>query len=498
MIALFIFMMVLQPSADTSSVGPSAYQSLEYQIKDRNFKATFAPSTGDIYLFHSNDRTFVRLSEEGSVDTLGTIPQNLDGLDKMDVTSDGESIYFWENGIGRVHRYDIATDTLVREDTSHPHRTMFSHAPFLSRDNYIYAIGGYGYWEFRNFLIRYEPEFGQWEKLPSLNDDSVVRSWKGLLFKLDDTFYYLVDHTEDDGSVKTYVYRFEVDESTWYRESDLESIFLKFKIMNRGMSGTFPQNPTYMIDKDNRHLAFLSSTTENSLLNFVDVDESTLYQLDFNLLGINDVRAVFYSDRIDRWIILGHEFAWTERSNLKAYLFEFDENNPFITIYKPESEQPVDQNLILAAGGILMFVLVGIFIYYRRQSKETARGKSDASATEPSDPPVTIYTAEDDTVTVFIHGKRFHTAEDQALRELWKIIAEVVESGDSSILVSKVDQRLYSDQSHASYNSRNRKKLINLINSACGFKLLNEERSKVDKRYKVLTIQSAKIGISTS
>lgn len=498
MIALFIFMMVLQLSADTSSVDPSAYETLEYQIKDRNFKATFDPSSGDIILYHSNDRRIVSLSEDGSVDTLGTIPQNLDGLDKMDVTSDGRSIYFWENGIGRVHRYDIASDTIVREDTSHPHRTMFSHAPFLSRDNFIYAIGGYGYWEFRNFLIRYEPEFGQWEKLPSLNDDAVVRSWKGLLYKLDDTFYYLVDHPEDDGSVKTYVYRFEVDESTWYRESELESIFVKLKIMNRGVSGTFPQNTTYMIDNNNRHLAFLSSTTENSLLNFISLDESVVYQLNLNMLGINDVRAVFYSDRIDHWIILGHEFAWTERDNLEAYLFEFDKNNPFITVFEPESEQPIDQNLILTAGGLLVFVLIGILLYYRRQSGDSEPAVSAPSTPDASDPPVMIYTDEDDGITVFIHGKRFHTAEDQALRELWKIIAEMVESGDSSILVSRVDQRLYSDQSHASYNSRNRKKLINLINSTCGFKLLNEERSKVDKRYKVLTIQNSKIGISTS
>ncbi|WP_340104068.1 kelch repeat-containing protein [Rhodohalobacter sp. 8-1] len=108
----------------------------------------------------------------------------------MDITLSGESIYFWENGIGRVHRYDVATGNMIREDTSHQHRTMFRHAPFLSGDNYIYAIGGYGYWEMRNFLIRYEPEFGQWEKIPSKNDGIVIRDWGGLLYKVGDTFYY--------------------------------------------------------------------------------------------------------------------------------------------------------------------------------------------------------------------------------------------------------------------------------------------------------------------
>src|SRR6056297_2945145 len=227
MIALFILMMVLQMTADSSSGQPTAYQSLEYQIKDRNFKTTFDPSSGDIYLYHGTDRTIVRLTENGTTDTLGTIPQSYDGLIHMEITSDGESIYFWENGIGRVHRYDIATNTIEREDKSHSHRTMFGHAGFLS-------------------------------------DELVVRSWKGLLYKLGNSFYYFVDNTNENGNQKTHAYRYDLLENKWFIEHGLEETFKPFEIMNRGVSRTFVYGRTYMVDKNNRHLGFLSSTTQKA------------------------------------------------------------------------------------------------------------------------------------------------------------------------------------------------------------------------------------------
>ena len=484
---------LLQTPVDSTLNQWQPYQSLEYQIKDRNFSATFDPSSGDIYLYHRIDRTFVRLTEESTVDTLGSIPQDIDGLDYMDITSDGESIYFWENGIGRVHRYDVSTGNFEREDTSHSHRTMFGHAAFLSDDDFIYAIGGYGYWEFRNFLIRYEPEFGQWEKIPSLNDDLVVRSWKGLLYKLGDAFYYLVDK-EDDGVRKTNIYKFDISESTWYRETKLEDVFESFQIMNRGASRTFSHRTTYMVDPNNNHLAFLSSNTQKGILNFVDADDPAIYQLDFNLLGINDVRAVFYSDRIDQWIILGHEFAWTERSTLKAYLFTFDKNHPFITAFYPDSDLPAD-TMLMAVGGVLIFFLIGYLFYFQTRRKSDDVAAIDSASSESTDTPVIIETDDNGGMTVFINGNRFQTADDQALKNLWKTIVELARSGESSILISDLDQRIYSNQSHPSYNSRNRKKLFKIINNTCGFELLSEERSKIDKRYKVLTIQIDKISV---
>lgn len=494
MVIMVLIIMVLQSAIDSTSKQNEPYQNLNFNITDTGFNATFDPSTGTIYLYHKRERTLISVAEQGTVDTVGTIPQNFDALEKMDITRSGESIYFWENGIGRVHRYDIPSGEIVREDTSNPHRTMFRHAPFLSEDPFIYAIGGYGYWEMRNFLIRYEPEFGQWEKVPAKNNDIVIRSWGGLLYKIGNSFYYFVDSAANNNSGKTRAYRFDTESSTWHNEHDLEQVFETFSILKRNGISSFAQNPTYMVDKNNRHLGFLSSSFDNNFLNLVSIDESVIYKLNLDDYGVNDVRAVFYSDRIDQWVILGHEYPMHHWQILKAFLFKFDENHAFITTHRANSVLPA-QAYILTAGGTVTLGLLGLFLYFMVRNKYGKEAENAASSGQSSQKPVAIFKNDDDTISVFIHGKRFKTAEDQALNELWVIISEMVESGESYMLVSNIDQRIYSNQSHPSYNSRNRKKLLNIINTACGFELLSEERSKIDKRYKVLTIQMDKIAL---
>lgn len=106
MIVLLLFMIVLQSAIDSTSNKPKPYQNTNYELPGFGFHATFDQTTGDVYLFHKKDRTLITISESGDTDTVGTIPPGFDTLDKMDITHSGEPIYFWESGIGTVHRYD--------------------------------------------------------------------------------------------------------------------------------------------------------------------------------------------------------------------------------------------------------------------------------------------------------------------------------------------------------------------------------------------------------
>jgi len=492
MIALLVFMMILQPVDDSTLNQSKPYQNLNYELPVFGFHTTFDQTTGDIYLFHRAGRTLLAISEAGDVDTVATFSPTYKALDKMDITHSGESIYFWESSIGRVHRYDISTGEMKREDTSQSHRTMYRHAAFLSDNNNIYAIGGYGYWELRNFLIGYEPEFGQWKKVPSNNDELVIRSRSGLLYKIGNSFYYFVDNSESNDQKYTHAYSFDIDNGMWKKEHQLENVFENFSITNRFGSRKFSHNTTYMVDEKNGHLGFLSTIGRNDNLNLVSIGESTVFQLNLTAIGIHDVRAAFYSNRLNQWVILGHEFPISERALLKAYIFEFDEDHPFITAHKPDATAEPD-TVFLAAGGALTAGLFGLFIYLFLRKNGVLGGSSPQSS---SNKPVEIVKdGNDSSISVSINDKRFKISEDSAMRELWAIIAEQAEAGEPSMLVSDIDQRIYSSQSHPSYNSRNRKKLLKIINTACGFDLITEERSKIDKRYKVFTIRLDKIGL---
>jgi len=494
-ILIMSVLMSYQQDVNLSSSQGLPYKNLDYTISGRDYLSSFDPSSGKIYLFEKESQILISVSEESVIDTLTTIPQSYDGLDKMDVTKDGKSIYFWEKGIGRVHRYDIASKSIIREDLSHSHRTMYGHSALLSANNLIYAIGGYGYWEYRNMLIYYDPESRQWEKATAINGDIVIRSRSSALYKIANEFYYIVDDPTSIEQGKTSVYKYDNESNLWFEEREIEQIFENFKVYSFTVYPTFYSNQTYKIDPNNRHLGFLSLFSENRKFNLASVDESIVYQLDLREFGVYKVRDVIYSERINKWIILGHDLPSSRENRLQAFLFDFDENRSLLTVLKPTDEISKETLIFTAAGALSIGIFATLlFLFLKKRSDDF----EDITTYETLDKkPVQLYKDLDGRLSVFIKNERFEISEDKAVKELWKVIAELVKSGESSILISKIDQRIYPDQSHPSQNSRNRKKLIKVINAACGFDLLSEERSKIDKRYKVLTIKIDKISINT-
>lgn len=498
MVIIFLIMSVLisyQQDVNSSSSQELPYRNLNYAISDKDYLSSFDPSSGKIYLFEKEGQILISISEESVIDTLNTIPQSFEGLDKMDVTRDGKSIYFWERGIGKVHRYDINSGTIRRQDNSHSHRTMYNHSALLSEDNFIYAIGGYGYWEFRNMLIYYDPEYRQWDRTTAKNDDLVIRSQSGVLYKIANEFYYIVDDPVSIEPGKTHVYKYDIETNLWYIERELEKLFENFLVPSFTSIHTFESNQTYRVDPYKRHLGFLSLYSENRQFNLISVDEALVYQLDLMDFGVYKVRDVIYSERINKWIILGHDLPSTRENRLQAFVFDFDEHRSLLNVLNPTNEISKQAVIFTAAGalGIGIFATL-LFLFMKKRSEDV----EDFTTYEtPGKKPIQLYEDLNGSLSVFIKDERFKISEDQAMKELWKVIAELAETSEPSILISEIDQRIYPDQSHPSQNTRNRKKLIKIINDACGFDLISEERSKIDKRYKVLTIQINKISIST-
>lgn len=490
---LFFLVSFFQPD-DTTSSQPSAYQGLNYELTELGFHTTFDPSSGRIFLYNQENRHLISIHESGIVDTLATFPEDIERLDYMESTHDGESIYFWESGIGRVHRYDLETGTVEREDTSYSHRTMFGHAAFLSEDEFIYAIGGYGYWEMRNFLIRYEREYGQWEKVPTMNDELVIRQTRGLLYQLDGDFYYFVRDEDAEPVQRSYAYRLDSEKRMWETANGLQDVFEQNNLRWTFGGYSFTQFTTHMVDHQKRQLGFLSKKAGGWHLMLISPDEESVYNVNLSLLGVNDVRAVFYSERVGRWIILGHEFALTQRRQLKGFLFEFDTDHPYVTKHQAD-QLPLQAMYITGAGTAVLTTFILLLYLFRTRSDRSTESQNGESETAEHPKPISIH-KKGQNLTVYIRGNRFKTSEDKALQELWVIVAEMVQAGENTMLVSNIDQRIYPNQSHPSYNSRNRKKLFRVINNACGFELISEERSKIDKRYKVIVINKNKIALT--
>lgn len=483
LLVLILLMLGFQQTANGQP-----YSEVAYTFRDgfthRGIRMSFNPGNGDIYLLNQRDNTLARITEAGTVDTLATLQFEDDSAKIMETGLNGEKIFFWDTGIGRVHEFDINSRRLGRVDTSFNHKNMFGHAATLSENNYIYAIGGYGLWLYKNLLIRYEQDTGQWEKVSVKNRQIVNKSMRGLLYRTESEFYYLGSPADHAGSTPL-IYRLNQEEKVWQMNNSLTALLNGIYLGISPKHTRVTQTATYKVDTSSNIFGFLSNEGESNYINLVNYKDEKLHRIRVSALGLVDPRVLYFSERTGRWIIAGHEPPWDSRNTLLIKTFKFDPNLPFVeTITKPGRFDS-----IYSYAGFFLLLLAGFagWRFLRNGKDENRPGRVEEYSV--------IINISDPEPAITINGYTFNSTGDKQLEKLWEIITDMVLSDQKEILASSVDQQLYSSQTHQSYISRNRKKLIELINEECGIQLIREGKSKVDKRFKVLSIDLDKIKI---
>lgn len=200
-----------------TSLADRAYSDIEYRIPGLNpqtYNISFNPKSGDVYLFNRRTGVLVAIPETGNVDTLAVIQIESGNVKRMETDPRGDRLRFWSNGVGKVYEFHFHSSELERVDTSRDHKNQFGHAAWLSDDGYIYTLGGYGYWTFKNMLIRFEPESGQWQRIDVHNEDDLIKSRDGYLFMDQDRFYYIVEPYKSDNHAAE-VYELDLHTKTW-------------------------------------------------------------------------------------------------------------------------------------------------------------------------------------------------------------------------------------------------------------------------------------------
>lgn len=480
---LIFLMMSLQQASAEQSYSDIAYTFPE-GIRSASTMISFNPKNGDLYIFRTNHNKLVRITEAGTIDTLATLTFEDDFGKKMETSINGDKILFWDSAVGRVYSFDLHSLKLDRIDTSFTHQNMFGHAAVMSENDHIYAIGGYGFWEFKNLLIRFGPDTGQWEEVIVKNRETVIESMRGMLFNTQSDFYYLISPA-DNANSSPLAYRLNQEKKEWQKNEVITELLNGIFFGNSAKSTKAGQTSTYKVDAGSGIFGFLSNEGQSDYINLVDYTKEKLYRIRVSTLGMVDPRALFYSERLNQWIVAGHNPATNRRNTLLITTFEFDPAHPFVQAITPTKHF----NSPYSYAAFIVLFVIG-FIGW----KVLTNNKKEIQAAGEDDFPVIIHLNNEEPA-ITINGHAFNTTGDKQLEKLWEIITDMVLSGQNEILASTVDQQLYSSQTHQSYISRNRKKLIKLINEESGTQIIREEKSKVDKRFKVLFIDLDKIKI---
>lgn len=466
------------------------YENFAYHFNDpieiRRTFISISPINGEIFLFSRNEnhQHLTRIRETGEQERL-PFPVFDDPSNKfMDVSRDGRSLLFWDVSVGRIHRMDLETGILERLDNSFTHRNMYYHAPFLGEDDTIYAAGGFGFWEFKNLLTRFDPDSGEWKEMRARNRADLPRGQYGILVKVDETFHYFLSNYELEGRhlspLEAWVYTPETE--SWQMNRSLTTLLARIQPpFGVNLDGSAIYTSSYMVDEEAGLVGFLYGPN-NLRANFVilDVRQNRLYTIPITSLGLNFSVASFYSQAHGKWIIVGINETLGARNRLVARAFSFDPEDPLFTEITAENS-----TLVLTAGLFLLTLtlLSGVFFFYRRE------GNANGILGSRNRRVVTLQ-REDESVYASINGKEINPEKDDLINLFTAVLLQMKEDGQAEILTSDLNSHLFNHYpaNHNTYFSRNRQKLIRYFNEELGIKFIEERRSKVDKRFKVLSV----------
>ncbi|WP_101073798.1 hypothetical protein [Rhodohalobacter barkolensis] len=485
---VFIFLLVQSVSElDSDEHYADIYFQLNENTQNTNSSVTLHPDTGDLYIYYQNPGYLIRFTENSEVDTLATLEFESNFGQVLDVHPEDKNLLFWDSGVGRVHSFDLNERSLERLDESHNHMNQFGHAATLGEDGTIYAMGGYGYWTFKNLLIEYIHEEQQWELVSIPDPNLVPKNNLGLLLHHDDTFTYFTMPL-DQTVGHNLVYTFKPAENRWEYNETVTSLLSQRTIDVERSASYYRQTSTQAVDREKHLFGFLNNaSSQNDLAYILNYRDNEMYELDLSQFSIYDAKNIFYSSKQDRWVILGHPFSTNRRDHLIVKTIPFNPDHPAFTRIEAEQEFELVSMVILGGFGGLFVLLLGWLAYKTITTTE--------AGTSPHSKNVTISKNDNSEIEIYFEGERFNYSGDIYLTRFIEVIYDMKINGISEMLISDLDQKLFSENTHASYMSRTRKKLIQVINQESNINLIEERKSQTDKRVKVIYLNLDKIKI---
>lgn len=485
-IALFIFAYStllttesVSSNDDTTSVFVNeTYLNLPSQfLKSRDLSTAYNPVTDHVYVYDTTSSNILwEFKPDGSVSVLDTllIPEVNKEM-PMDVSHSGDAILLWELGLGKVFRYTLSDSSLKQIDQTRVQDLMVGHGSVLMRDGRILAQGGYGFWEYRNFLLEFNSENGEWNKIEPDGLSPETPSTLNFLGYIEEEnrLIYLfvplsaIQQDSDVREIHTFepffeVYTFHVETKKWTHRNSIYP-----KDTNLGLRMRPRSRATHSVDYSRGTFVFDGRLA-------VDINTYELFYISHP--SINDLQSenYYYSENSDRWIVIGRN-SGVSRQHLvvrsfpasEAQLIPLEEELPAYIVW-----------LGWFSGGILFLAL--IYVGVDRWRKST--GEEDTTT------PKKIELAEKHgELTVAVGGKNLDLS-DPIFKEFFSVVYEMKKREKSEILMSEFDNKIFTDQHSQPFRSKVKKKMFKLVNSKLEDPFITIDVYPLDKRYKMIVI----------
>ena len=378
-----------------------------------------------------------------------------------------EKLLLWETAIGNVFEYDLDDRQINRVDRSIVKNFMFGSGSVYVDSLGIFAFGGYGLWDHKNILLRYDMDSREWIRahengaIPPKSDLNFM--WK----HPNDSILYFANNGElssrlkEKGLVEFDLYEYNIWTAEWKQlNNQLFASSVNF------YKKSIRHNKAFSIDIK-QGLAHLSDRL------FINLNDFSLYELDKKYYSDILELTPFFDVNTDKWILIGRKSSIDSRN---LWVIPTDISIEMLT---PISE--IGQIRYLLTHELQWIILLILFLVLIKLVSHKVWTKSSSKLSCDS----IRFHVKDSEFTVFKNDLPV-TIKDEYINKIWWIIYRQKQKNRREIMMSDFHDELFTVSKSDSYKSKMNTKLFNAINEGLNSYLIRVERSNVDKRYKVI------------
>ena len=385
----------------------------------------------------------------------------------IEYLNEREKLVLWETAIGNIFEYNLNDRQINRVDRSIVKDFMFGAGSVYVDSLGIFAFGGYGLWDHKNILLRYDENSREWIRA---RENGVIPPKSELNFMWkhpnDSILYYankgeLTSRFKEKGLVEFDLYEYNLGTAEW-RQLNKQLFASSVNIYSKSIR----HNKAFSIDIK-QGLAHLSDRS------FINLNDFSVYELNKKYYSDLLELAAFFDTNTDKWILIGRKSSIDSRN---LWVIPTEISTEMLT---PISEIGLIRYLIthelkwilLSIISLVLFILVSIKVWTKSRSKL------------PYD--FIRFDAKGSDLTVFKNNLPV-TITDGYINTIWWIIYRQKQKKRREIMMSDFNDKLFTVSKSDSYKSKMNTKLFKAINEGLNSYLIRVERSNVDKRYKVI------------
>lgn len=407
----------------------------------------------------------------------------------MDLDFRTKILYFWDIGVGKVHKLHLDEKRFERIDLSYSHRNMYGHASTMISTGEWQAMGGYGNWTYKNILIYFSEVNREWLKVPQVDVQNPPDSQFGTLVSVGDG---RIDYLYPSLSDPSKHFRQTFSNAEWSSPIELYGIqpFEEDPHLSLEVKHRLLKSGSFTVDPNERVVAY---QPPGAKLHFIDLVRNDGFSYD-QLVDFEDSvdpkpqrMVAFYSWAQNQWhlynvpevtpgiypLVQYRVISTDEIRKQIATVFFLD---PFIYF--------IQHNGVIITAFVFLVSLFGWVVLKVRKGSGDSRKESGEIRLEKSQNGFTLNAGDQEV----------ELPNEESFQQILEMIHSVLQEQTYEIPIRQLDAVLFKDVQYSALKTRKRQKVIALINqqiksvTRTSRPFLVQERNSLDRRQMILTI----------